>query len=104
MPQFAPGQSGNPKGRPKGSYGGRIKALAALDHIMAKKRNRAALEQALQREFLADPMRFFKTIVMPLLPKDSKIEFDKASTVRWQSLLGGFGGDSADANAEPDGD
>jgi len=89
MAQFQPGQSGNPGGRPKGSYGGRIKALAALDKVVAKKTNRRALEIAIQTEFNKDPMRFFKTIIMPLVPKESKLEVDKTSAIQWQSLLGG---------------
>ena len=40
---FQPGISGNPRGRPKGHFGGRIQALAALDRLLARKKLPAAL-------------------------------------------------------------
>lgn len=88
MGQFVVGESGNPVGRPKGSYGGRIQALAALDKILGRKKNMASLEKALEVEFNRDPVRFFKGIIMPLLPKESKLELDRDGVIRWQSLLG----------------
>jgi hypothetical protein len=88
MGQFQPGVSGNPVGRPKGSYGGRIQALAALDRMLGKKKNQSVLVKALEQEFVADPVRFFKTVVMPLLPRESKLKLDQDGTVRWRSLLG----------------
>ncbi len=89
MGQFVVGQSGNPRGRPKGAYGGRIQALATLDQILGRKKNLVALEKALEAEFKKDPVRFFKGIIMPLLPKESKLELDRDGVIRWQSLLGG---------------
>ena len=87
--QFEAGRSGNPRGRPKGSYGGRIQALATLDRMMGKKRCQKELEKALEAYFMADPVTFFKTIIMPLLPKESKLQLDKEDgVIRWQSLLG----------------
>ena len=85
--QFQPGQSGNPTGRPKGSSGGRVQALAALDVMLAKKKNQRALVKALESELLGDPVRFFKTIIMPLLPREAKLSFDHDGAIRWQSLL-----------------
>ena len=93
MGQFEIGQSGNPAGRPKGSYGGRIQALASLDKVIGKRKNLASLEKALELEFRRDPVRFFRSIIMPLLPKESKLELDRDGVIRWQSLLGGGGGD-----------
>ena len=90
---FQPGQSGNPAGRPKGSYGGRIKALAALDKMLGRKKCETALVRALETELEKDPVRFFKTIVMPLLPKESKLQLDQEGVIQWRSLLGT--GDSA---------
>ncbi len=89
MGQFVAGQSGNPVGRPKGACGGRIQALAALDRILGRKKNMAALEKALEVEFAKDPVRFFRGIIMPLLPKESKVELGQDGVIRWQSLLGG---------------
>ena len=86
--QFQPGQSGNPSGRRKGSYGGRIQALALLDRILAKSKNKAMLEKALEQEFKSNPMRFFKNVIMPLLPKESKLSVDQDGIVEWKSLLG----------------
>jgi hypothetical protein len=46
MGQCEPGVSGNPDGRPKGSSGGRVEALAALDVMLAKRKNQ---QNALRR-------------------------------------------------------
>jgi len=87
MGTFKPGESGNPMGRPKGSYGGRIMALASLDKLLARKKSQQALIRALEKELLANPVRFFRTMIMPLLPRESKLAFDHEGVIRWQSLL-----------------
>jgi hypothetical protein len=84
---FRPGESGNVRGRPKGSCGGRARALAVLDKMLGKKRSETALLRALEEEFEKDPVRFFKTIVMPLLPKESKLKLDQDGVIEWRSLL-----------------
>ncbi len=85
---FAAGKSGNPSGRPKGALGGRARALAGLDKMLAQKKNADVLVKALEEEFRADPVRFFKTVVMPLLPRDAKVEVDRGGgIIRWRSLL-----------------
>jgi len=89
---FENGESGNPNGRPKGSYGGRIMALASLDTLLAKKKNQKALMAALEQDLLEEPVRFFKTVIMPLLPREAKLSFDHDVVVEWKSLL--------DANAD----
>ncbi len=66
---FQPGISGNPRGRPKGTCGGRAQALAALDRLLSKTRNQKALIDALEKELQADPARFFRNMVVPLLPR-----------------------------------
>jgi hypothetical protein len=86
--KFEAGESGNPSGRPKGSYGGRIQALAGLDKLLARKKNQQALIAALEKDLQKDPVRFFKTVIMPLLPKESKLSFDHDGIVEWRSLLG----------------
>jgi hypothetical protein len=70
---------------------GGFRPMAKLDQIMGRKRNLAVLEKALEAEFKRDPVRFFKGIILPLLPKESKLELDRDGVVRWQSLLGGGG-------------
>jgi hypothetical protein len=85
---FAAGKSGNPTGRPKGALGGRARALAGLDKMLAQRKNVDVLVKALEEEFRADPVRFFKTVVMPLLPRDAKGEVDRGGgIIRWRSLL-----------------
>ena len=92
--EFQPGKSGNPTGRPKGSYGGRILALASLDKLLARKKNQKALIVALERDLQANPVRFFRTVIMPLLPRESKLSFDHEGVIQWKSLLGGDGGNA----------
>ena len=87
---YKPGQSGNPRGRPKGSYGGRIMALASLDKLVGQKRNQRRLMLELQRLFDKDPVVFFRTMVMPLLPKESKVSVDHDGIVEWKSLVEAF--------------
>ena len=49
--KFKPGQSGNPAGKVRGTVGGRLKALGALDRMMGKDENIALLETALEESF-----------------------------------------------------
>ena len=101
--EFQSGQSGNPGGRPKGSYGGRIQALAGRDKLLARKKNQKALIAALERDLQQDPVRFFKTVIMPLLPKESKLSLDNDGVVEWKSLLEAFpksGGMAASASKD----
>ena len=48
---FQPGMSGNPGGRVKGSCGGRALALAAMDRMLAKSKNKAKLEREMDDLF-----------------------------------------------------
>lgn len=86
---WKPGQSGNPSGgkKPHG-FSGRMQALAVLDRVMGKDKNKAKLERYLQKEFDKAPVEFFKTFVMPLLPKESKGLIEGGGrTVEWRSIL-----------------
>ena len=88
--KYQAGQSGNVGGRPKGSVGGRTLALASLDKLLARKKNQKALILALEKELQANPVRFFRTVIMPLLPKESKLSFDQDGIVEWKTLLEAF--------------
>ena len=85
---FQPGKSGNPCGRVKGSCGGRALALAAMDRMLAKSKNKAKLEREMDDLFQKDPMKFFKDFVMPLLPKEAKVDMANDGIVMWRNLLG----------------
>ena len=87
MAQFQPGASGNPAGRPKGAVGGRSLALATLDKMLARASNRAMLEKALEKNFRDDPVKFFRTMVMPLMPKEAKGPVEHDGVVTWRSLV-----------------
>ncbi len=93
--KYQAGQSGNVGGRPKGSCGGRMLALSGLDKMMARKKNQRALMLALEKELQANPVRFFRTVIMPLLPKESKLTFDQDGIVEWKTLLEAFPRESA---------
>lgn len=90
--KYMAGESGNPSGlpngRPKGSYGGRIMALQCLDKILAKRKSQTALMRALEEELQSNPLGFFRTIVMPLLPKEAKLTVDHDGVLEWKSMLG----------------
>jgi hypothetical protein len=85
---FEPGKSGNPNGRPKGSYGGRVQALLSLDKLLSRKKSKSALIRALERELHTDPVRFFKTVIMPLLPREARLSLGRDGVIKWQSLTG----------------
>jgi hypothetical protein len=65
-------------------------ALASLDKLLARKKNQKALILALEKELQANPVRFFRTVIMPLLPKESKLSFDQDGIVEWKTLLEAF--------------
>jgi hypothetical protein len=46
--------------------------LAALDQLMARSRSEKAFTAALEAQFRADPVKFFKTIVIPLMPRAAR--------------------------------
>ena len=69
---FQPGISGNTRGRPRGSLGGRAQVLAALDRMLSKECNQQALIDAIEKWLQADPVRLFRDIVVPLLPRATR--------------------------------
>lgn len=84
---FPPGVSGNPKGRPPGMKLGRGGALAILDSILQEEDTKAAMRNALRRYILQRPVAAFKTLVMPLLPKDVRVDVSSQRVVVWRSFM-----------------
>lgn len=86
---WQPGQSGNPAGKPRGAVHARARALAILDQILDEAETREALRDALRRYVLKDPVRAFRNLVMPLLPKEGRLEVDNNEPRRviWHSFL-----------------
>lgn len=68
--QFKPGNPGGP-GR---GLSGRRKTLDVLDNLLSKAGNQKKLEKAFQEAFDKDPLTFWKTYVMPVLPKEIELE------------------------------
>lgn len=62
-----------------------MKALLTLDKMMGLEKNQEVLYNALQEEFAKDPIRFFKTILMPLFPQNVKMELSQGAHP-WGSL------------------
>ena len=85
--RFGSGNCANPVGRPRGSLGGRQQALKILDAILAEVGTQERLAAALKEHLEEDPVRFFKTIVMPLLPTEARHEFTAEVTrIEWTRL------------------
>jgi hypothetical protein len=79
--------------------------LAGLDRLLARKKNQAALIKALEDDLQKDPVRFFKTVIMPLLPREARLSVDNDGVIQWKSLLGDEPGEKprfdADGNPVP---
>ena len=69
---FHPGISGNTRGRPSGSVNGRAQTLATLDRMLSEECNQQVLFDALEKEFQADPAKFFRNTVVPLSPRSMR--------------------------------
>ena len=63
-------------------------ALNLLDRVLAEESTQERLADALREYFEADPVRFIRQIIMPLLPSEAvhKIQ-QEAGTVRWVSIM-----------------
>ena len=85
---FQPGQSGNPHGRPVGSGSGRSKILSALDGLLSEQSTLDEMRAAFEVELRKNPVRFFRDIIMPLLPREavSRIMNESPGVVVWKSL------------------
>ena len=83
---YKPGQSGNPAGKPKGCVHGRSRALKILDCLLDEDATLTALHDALEAEFHKNPVRFFRTIIMPLLPHEAKVTTQQTGPIQWTPL------------------
>ena len=63
-------------------------ALASMDRMLAKGPNRKQLDQEMEDEFKKGAMKFFRDYVMPLLPKEAKVDMANDGIVMWRNLLG----------------
>lgn len=54
---------------PKYNKNGRKVALRLLDHMLSDAKNIAALHDGLRQALLDRPVEFYKTVVMPLMPR-----------------------------------
>ena len=97
---FQKGQSGNPNGRPRGIHGGRAKALILLDAISGKSKNQRVIGAAIEKNIRDDPMGFFKSVLMPLMPREAKLSIENDGVIRWKSLLGDEPGEKPRFDAE----
>jgi hypothetical protein len=78
-------KKGNPGGgRTKGSLGGRGRALGWLDAILNEHQVKVSVKKALRRMALDEPIKFYKEIVMPLIPREvmQKAEGERKLSVR----------------------
>ena len=80
LPGYRPPAAG--VGRTKGSLGGRAKALLLLDKIVGEECVQAAIAKAMRDSVLADPMKFFRQVIMPLLPQDVKVKLGEEGAIR----------------------
>lgn len=59
---------------PMAKVSSRTRAIMLLEEVIGRPENMLALDKALQAEFEAGPTRFFRTYVMPFIPKHTKLD------------------------------
>ena len=85
---WRPGQSGNPAGKPKGTLHGRARALKLLDTVLEEPKTLERLRDALSAYILRDPVRAFRALIMPLIPREARLEVDnEPRQIVWRSLV-----------------
>ena len=84
--RFIPGGAPGP-GRPKGAVGGRARAVQLIDGLITKHADR--LEEALEKEFLKNPVRFWTRYGFPLVPQAlvARVDSQQIEGSPWISLL-----------------
>lgn len=79
-------EKGNP-GRKKGAICGRKKALSALDYVAAQAGTQRKLKKMFQDAVAKSPAKFFQLYVMPLLPKETKLELEGDMNIMVQAII-----------------
>ena len=72
------------KGRPKGvkNHDGLQVVLDMLKDLIAEEKNIKTLQTTFQKELDQNPLRFYKTIIMPLLPRNIALAGDVNATIQ----------------------
>jgi hypothetical protein len=73
-------------GRPKGRVGGRAKALLLLDSILGEDEVQNRMASELREAIMDDPVKFFRQIIMPLLPQEIKMKLGEEGAISWVRL------------------
>ena len=84
--RFVPGGAPGP-GRPKGSVSGRARAIQLIDNLINKHSDK--LEDALEKEFLKNPVRFWTRYGFPLVPQAlvARVDSNPTQGSPWISLI-----------------
>ena len=93
--QFVPGWRpktafgiGRPPQSRKGQVGGRAAALQWIDSITKEADCAKAIKDALRKEAMTRPLRYFKDILMPLVPKEMLLRIGaEQGGMAWVSYL-----------------
>ena len=97
--QFKPGNPGRPKGIR--SESGRTKLVRAIDGIFSSPHYRKVLAKWIRAEIQRDPRYAWEKIIMPLLPKDVRLDVNATGMPSWivNVFSGDNGGNQPDAKA-----
>ena len=85
--RWKPGFCPNPHGAKPGMRHGRGAALALLDEILGETDVKVKMKAALRAYILQRPVAAFKSLVMPLLPKDVRVDVASQRVVVWRSFM-----------------
>ncbi len=55
---------------------------------------------AIEKNIREDPMGFFKSVLMPLMPREAKLSIENDGVIMWKSLLGDAPGEKPRFDAE----
>ena len=89
--RWKPGFCPNPLGAKAGMRHGRGAAMALLDDILGEDDVKERMRAALRNYIMQRPVAAFKTLVMPLLPKDVRVDLGSQRVVVWRSFMDDVG-------------